>query len=97
MELSLFKPHLETVFTLLTPEGEEDLKLALLEAEEIKDHRPRGERSGRPPFALVFGCETFLIPQGTYRLEHDILDPIEIFLSPFEAYHKGSKLESVFN
>jgi hypothetical protein len=97
MELAHFKPHLETLFTLPTPDGEEDLKLALLDASEIKDQRPESDRSGRAPFVLVFACKTFLISQGVYRLEHDVLDPVEVFLSPFEAYHEGSKLEAVFN
>ena len=97
LELAHFLPHLETIFTLPTPEGEEDLKLELQDASKLTDHRPEDDRSGRAPFVLVFACKTRLIPQGNYHLEHEELDPVLLFLSPFESYHEGSRLEAIFN
>ena len=97
LDLNHFKPHQGTTFTLPTPEGEDDLELELQDVSDLPDHRPEGDKSGRAPFVLVFACKTFKVPTGMYRLEHGKLAPLDIFLSPFESYEDGCRLESVFN
>lgn len=97
LDLAYFKPHQGSIFTLPATEGEDDLNLELQDVSDLPDRRPEGEKSGRAPFVLVFACKTTKLPQGVYRLEHETLDPLEIFLSPFEAYEDGHRLESIFN
>lgn len=47
-------------------------------------------------FSLAFGCPTHPLPQGTYRLAHESLGAMVIFVNPFETYEQGHKLEAVF-
>jgi hypothetical protein len=60
----------------------------LIEVTEI----PRGP-GGRAPFSLVFeGGPDPPLPQGIYRVEHDALGALEIFLVPIAA----DRYEAVF-
>jgi hypothetical protein len=60
----------------------------LVEVTEI----PR-EPGGRAPFSLVFqGGPSPPLPQRIYRVEHDMLGAIEIFLVPIAA----ERYEAVF-
>lgn len=94
--LETFIPHLKSHFTIATADGEEPILLVLEEGSKYPDYRPADQQSGRKPFSLVFSCSTFPLEQGTYGLKHDSLAPFLIFLSPFEAFENGHKLEAVF-
>lgn len=94
---SNFTSYLESEFTIGIEGSDDVVTLTLLEISEYPDHRPEDMRSGRAPFGLVFGCSTHKIPQSTYCLNHDTLAPLVIFLSPFELYEDGHKLEAIFS
>ncbi len=72
------------------PAGSIDLRLV-----EASD---RGTSARQEIFALLFhgpgGC---FLPQGIYRLEHDDLGEIDLFLVPVGQDQEGFQYEAVFN
>lgn len=82
-----FRPLLEDRFRI-APEGAPSFDVQLVEVTEI----PR-EPGGRAPFSLVFqGGPDPPLPQSIYRVEHDGLGELDIFLVPIAA----DRYEAVF-
>jgi hypothetical protein len=82
-----FEPHLNDRFRLVADEAE-PFALELVEVTEIER-----EPGGRAPFSLVFqGGPDPPLPQRIYRVEHEQLGTIEIFLVPIAA----DRYEAVF-
>jgi Domain of unknown function (DUF6916) len=82
-----FAPHVGTTFRL-----EDQLDLELVDVTE-------GERpgEGRQPFSLLFrGPREPLVAQRIYRLDHDALGLLEIFLVPIGLDEDGARYEAVF-
>jgi hypothetical protein len=48
-------------------------------------------------FALTFEAAPADVPQGLYRLEHERLGSLEMFLVPVGRTARGVQLEAVFN
>jgi len=88
-----FKPLQGSTFQIrLNPQ--ETVPVELAEVSEVPDH----EGPRRAPFSLVFrGAHRFVLPQGTYRVEHEKIGPMEIFLVPIGPDQKGMRYEAVFN
>jgi hypothetical protein len=89
-----FRPLLHERFTLsggaLSEHdgGAVSLEVELVEVTEI----PR-EPNGRAPFSLEFqGDREITLPQGIYRVEHERLGALEIFLVPIAP----GRYEAVF-
>ena len=52
---------------------------------------------GREPFSLQFrGPATPILPQAIYRLESDVMEPLEIFLVPIAGNAIGVTYEAIF-
>jgi len=90
-----FAPHLGTPFRLHPPEGE-PLELVLT---EVRAHPhlpgPAGRRHG---FSLTFrSALPRPLPQAIYRLDHDHLGSLELFLVPIGPRAGGMGYEAVFN
>lgn len=52
---------------------------------------------GREPFALAFrGPVSELLPQAIYRLESEVVEPLEIFLVPVARDSQGISYEAIF-
>jgi Domain of unknown function (DUF6916) len=90
-----FAPHVGTPFRLQRPQGGA-LELVLV---EVKAHpylpAPPGRRPG---FSLTFQCaEPRPMPQAIYRLEHDRLGTLEVFVVPLGPHQGGMRYEAVFN
>jgi hypothetical protein len=82
-----FRPVLHDGFGI-APDGAPAFEVELVEVTEI----PR-EPGGRAPFSLVFqGGPDPPLPQGIYRVEHDELGELDIFLVPIAA----DRYEAVF-
>lgn len=96
LKYSDFEPHLDSTFIITTPEGEA-VTLKLISGSEYPQRQASVETVIRPPFSLVFLCETTVIPPNTYRVEHPELGSFDLFISPFEAAGNGCRLEAVFN
>lgn len=54
-------------------------------------------RGGRQPFSIVFlGPAAPVWPQRIYRVEHEALDPLDLFLVPIGPRDGGMMYEAVF-
>jgi hypothetical protein len=72
----------------IAPDGAETFEVELIEVTEI----PR-EPGGRAPFSLVFqGGPNPPLPQRIYRVEHDELGELDLFLVPIAV----DRYEAVF-
>jgi hypothetical protein len=90
-----FARHLGTAFRLRRPDGEA-LELTLLEA-SLHPHLPHapGHRQG---FSVVFrGASPTHLPQGIYRLDHDLMGSLDLFLVPIGPREGAMCYEAVFN
>jgi hypothetical protein len=74
------------------------LHLELLESRLQYPDAPAADASGaRAPFTLLFrGPVEPILPQRIYRLEHDSVGPIEIFIVPVGSDEAGTTYEAVF-
>ena len=82
-----FRPLLDQSFRI-APDGAPAFEVELVEVTEI----PR-EPGGRTPFSLVFqGGPDPPLPQRIYRVEHEELGELDIFLVPIAA----DRYEAVF-
>ena len=67
----------------IVPGDSPSFEVELVEVTEIAR-----EPGGRAPFSLVFqGGPTSPLPQRIYRVEHDELGPLEVFLVPVASDH----------
>ena len=93
LTLDDFTPHVGSRFRLQADEGDLEMELSAAEAGGVED-APRG---ARPPFSLTFrGPPGPILPQRIYRLEHDGMGELEIFLVPIGADPEGVTYEAVF-
>ncbi len=93
-----FTPHVGSVFRVVFEDGN-FFELALASAAELGSASARewSKTSGRAPFTLEFlGPKEHYLPQGTYRLEHPKLEPLEIFLVPIGPDERAMQYEAVF-
>jgi hypothetical protein len=74
------------------------LELELVESQLHDPDGPAEDSSGRrAPFSLVFhGPVEPLLPQSIYRVEHDSVGAIEIFIVPIGRDEAGTSYEAVF-
>ena len=87
-----FRPYVGTTFHLAVDAA--SIVVTLTDLREL----PGGGGPRRAPFALTFsGPSTPLLPQRTYELTHDVLEPMEIFLVPVAADAQCVQYEAVFN
>jgi hypothetical protein len=88
-----FTPHLNSRFRIALGErGTLDVELCELALHEAHP-------GARPqPFSLYFrGPRQAVLPQQIYRLEHDQLGALEIFLVTVGPDAQGMRYEAVFN
>src|SRR4051794_12082172 len=81
-------------------DGQASLDLVLQSATEIPltGRRPKRDEAPRQPFTLLFlGPPNVVLPQRIYRLDHDELGAIEIFIVPVARTAEGVTYEAVFN
>ena len=90
-----FNPHRGATFTLRVTE-QTPLALTLSEITPLGD-APAGGGAHRAPFSLLFhGPASPLIPQRTYRVEHETLGAFDLFLVPLGPDRAGQRYEAVF-
>ena len=84
------RPHIGEPFRVVLPAGgSPTIELVEVNAFEAAQGAPR-----REPFSLLFSGPTVpTLPQQIYRLEHDALGVLEIFLVPIAP----GRYEAVFN
>lgn len=82
--------QLNTKFSL--PDAAQPFELELVEVTEPT------VTASQTFFSLFFlGSKDFILPQGTYRLNHEQLGEMAIFLVPTAREESGFKYEAVFN
>jgi hypothetical protein len=89
-----FSKHVGTQFKIALAESEFSLKLV-----EVKAYMPgENEQDGMERFSVFFdGPGDIRLPQQTYRLEHDKMGELDLFLVPVSGDEKGFRYEAVFN
>ncbi len=88
-----FAAHSGSRYLLRFAGAAEPIALELVEVNA--GHGPR--RGGRP-FSLVFrGPRNPVLPQAQYRLEHEAMGALDIFLVPIALDAQGLSYEAVFN
>lgn len=89
-----FSDKIGQVFSI----GDQDvpqIPLTLTEAEELKVQRIMP--GGRQPFSLVFVArDPRVLPQRIYRLEHNGLGDLDIFLVPIGKDANGVSYQAMF-
>jgi hypothetical protein len=89
-----FQPHVGQRFRVIVDEQRE-MRTELTEVNALGDAAVGG--SSRTPFSLLFTAPPrVVIPQATYRIESDVLDPFELFLVPVSSDDAGTQYEAVF-
>ena len=89
-----FAAHSGSRYLLRIAGGAEPISLELVEVTASS----RGAQRGGRPFSLVFrGPRSPSLPQAQYRLEHDAMGAIDIFLVPIALDPQGLSYEAVFN
>lgn len=74
-------------------EPEKMIELELVEVVESGDVAGQAER-----FSAFFrGPLDFFLPQSTYRMEHERLDSVDIFIVPIRQDNEGFYYEAVFS
>jgi hypothetical protein len=95
LEEADFARHLRTVFRLHLPDGARRELLLM----EVTGHPYLPPATGRRRgFSLVFRSEEAgHVPQAIYRLDHDQMGSLELFLVPIGPRDGGMCYEAVFN
>lgn len=93
-----FLPHVGTVFRLRAPGGAGTLDLALVSAQAVGSSRRSGAVRERA-FSVVFlgPAGAPILPQATYRLEHEEMGALDLFLVPVGIDGGRAQYEAVFN
>lgn len=93
-----FSPHVGEPFRVRLGDAE-SLELRLAEAKVIGSPSAKrwAEGGRRAPFSLLFrGRSDAVLPQQTYRVEHDGIGGLDIFLVPLGPDAEGMRYEAVF-
>lgn len=91
LNLSSFTEHLNTKFRIHAAESTV-VETELIVAEDLGS-TPRQER-----FSLIFrGPGEPYLPQNMYRIEHDVMGSLDLFLVPVGKDEDGIQYEAVFN
>jgi hypothetical protein len=91
-----FSQRLGDIFRIALQSGQH-LNLELIEAAALP---AQGKASRAQPFTLLFKSEeSGFLPQNTYRLQHEKMGELDIFLVPVGPDKNGQGMcyESIFN
>jgi hypothetical protein len=90
----VFAQHLNTKFYIPLEERRVELELVRV----VGDKSTMDKLEGVNRFAVYFqGPGDLYLPQHTYRLEHDALGTLEIFIVPIGIRNKRYEYEAVFS
>ena len=86
-----FLKHLNTKFRVFF-DGQQPTDVELTEVSEMR------QKSKFEAFSLIFAAPKNIFPQTLlYRLEHDSLGAMELFMGPVEETEDSYLLEALFN
>lgn len=92
-----FQPFLKRTFQVF-PEGFDPLSWTLVDVRELRSSPVKEEGSARPAFSIVFqGPVEPVIPQGIYKIQHEEMGSLELFLVPIgPSTDGGMQYEAIF-
>lgn len=95
LALESFTGRIGERFEIHPPDGP-PLVTRLTEATRLGEPLFRG---GREPFSLLFRHPDTnrILPQGTYRMENEVLGVLELFIIPRQPDAEGARYEALFN
>jgi hypothetical protein len=95
LTLGTFLPHLGAIFRVIVNER---LEMIVKLTEATRWGASAQGAGEREPFTLVFHTlpDTH-IPQATYRVESDALEPMDLFLVPIGPDARGMRYQAVFS
>lgn len=92
-----FTRHVGETFVLRPVEGE-PVEVELVEARAFAARATSDASVRRIPFSLLFRSQgPCALGQHTYRVEHDALGAMDLFLVPVGPDEVGMRFEAVFN
>jgi hypothetical protein len=92
--METFLPRVGEVFHVVVNEQEELLML-LTEVAALADEGSSVRR--RQPFALIFhAAPGSYVPQDTYRVENDAMEPFDCFIVPLGPDKAGARFEAIY-
>jgi len=93
LTFDVMQPLIGTSFRLAV-EGRDDIELKVTDVCKVME---RSKRLTRQPFSIYFaGPRDVLVKQGTYRLRHEQLGEMSIFIVPVAQAAGGFEYEAVF-
>ncbi|HEY7037186.1 MAG TPA: hypothetical protein VH482_38045 [Thermomicrobiales bacterium] len=93
-DVGTFSPHLDEPFRIRVGDADWE-ETRLVEATALGEDAASGGR--RTPFSLVFrGSRDRVLPQRTYRIEHEAIGEFDLFLVPIGPDRDGMRYEAVF-
>ncbi|MGA1790015.1 MAG: DUF6916 family protein [bacterium] len=92
-----FSPLINQKFRLYT-EGRESIEIELIEVTPLgPKHAHASQTRKREPFSILFrGPAGAPLPQRIYRIEHQRMGVLDIFLVPIGPGEEGMQYEAVF-
>jgi hypothetical protein len=91
---SYFRRHVGSSFRL---RADDVVDVELIEVDEVAVGSGAPPQTARAPFSIVFlGPREPVLPQRIYRLEHDELGTLDLFLVPIARGDAGVRYEAVF-
>ena len=94
LTLETFEPLVDTTFWAVFPNGSK-VELRLIRAAKVMESE--AARLARHPFSLFFiGPKSYLLKQQIYRIAHETLGEIELFLVPVGVEGDTYLYEAVF-
>lgn len=91
-----FSEHLGGTFRI-RPDDSEAVDVELISATGLGGSAGEEPPDRRQPFSIIFrGPGDILLPQRTYRMEHDQIGSFALFLVPIGPDEKGLKYEAIF-
>lgn len=98
LQHSFFQDYLDQDFQLSTAIDADVPPVLSVQLAQVEPHRTEPDGQQRHSFSLIFrGAMTALLSQQIYRLSHDTLGCMDIFLVPIGPDDKGMLYEAMFN
>jgi len=97
LTIATFAERLGETFRI-HPDGTHHLSVELIEVTDLTS-RGGAEAAGRAraPFSIVFrGPRETVLPQRIYRMEHERIKALELFLVPIGPDAEGMRYEAIF-
>jgi hypothetical protein len=92
MTMDMFAPHVGETFRMIVND-EWEIHMRLSSVKPLA-----GDRGGeRAPFSLIFHAPPLaFVEQQIFGVEHDTMDPFELFLVPIGPDDRGMRYQAVF-